>query len=433
MRHLRSLVLAGVALAGLIPAGAFASQARIDVNVIHYPSTIVRYQNLVYGDLGIKNTDGGDLTDFEDNIGTVPGLENSARSMGAHLKLWKNMPGVLGVQLNENATPLSPAYGADHWNRNRNEGVTLLWGHDFGGITGGLQFNRTSSSTATAGLTSTPANWAPAAFSPTVTNSRAAMNSINAALGAEPWNTTGFGGGVSFDWDAYGRRHTADIGVQYRTMSYERELVVPGGTILNESDGNYGIALNARTQFATSDNTYLVPVFNYWSMNLDNRLVDGITPGNDFEAANDVSGWNMGVAESWVLREQDLLTLGFQFGQEDIEYNDARPFGAPFSATYTTTPALFGALEVHPMNWFHVRLGASKAIVSKTEFSNLASATTTELSDSPFGYTMGVGFRIGGRLDIDAVVNQDYAFTGSWLASGNAETPFSRLSATYRF
>src|SRR5687767_1830687 len=117
MRHLRSLALSLAALACFVPAQAFASQARIDglglqsdyvqdyVNVVHYPSTIVRYQNLVYGDLGIKDASGGDLSDFEDNEVTNPALENSARSMGTFLKLWKGMPGVFGVQLNENANP----------------------------------------------------------------------------------------------------------------------------------------------------------------------------------------------------------------------------------------------------------------------------------------------------------------------------------------
>jgi hypothetical protein len=31
------------------------------------------------------------------------------------------------------------------------------------------------------------------------------------------------------------------------------------------------------------------------------------------------------------------------------------------------------------------------------------------------------------------VLNQDFPFTDGWFASGQEETPFSRLSATYRF
>jgi len=444
MRHLRSLLLAGVVLAGLLPAAAFASQARIDalglqsdyvqdyVNVIHYPSTIVRYQNLVYGDLGIKSTDGGDLSEFEDNADTAFGLDNTGRSMGANLKLWKSMPGVFGIQLNENATPLSAAYGAGYWNRNRNEGVNLLWGNDFGGITAGFQFNRTSASREEGGASTEPLPIPPPGPLPDPANSRAGMNAINAALGSQPWNTTGFGGGVSFDWDASGRTHTADLAIQYRSMSYELTEPSGAGTRTEDSDGAYGLAINARTQYATSDNTYLVPVINYWSMNLDNRVKDDGDPTEDFAASNDVSGWSIGLAESWVLRESDLLTLGLNLGQQEVELGDVRVYGDTYKATYSTMPQLFGSVEVHPTNWFHVRVGASKAFSSKLEIEE-AGTTTLELTDAPFGYTLGTGFRIGGRLDLDAVINQDFAFTGAWAASGEQEQPFSRLSATYRW
>ena len=159
MRHLRLLVLSVAALACLVPGQSFASSARIDglglqsdyvqdyVNVWHYPSTIVRYENLVYGDLGIKDETGGDLPEFEDNDSDVPELQNSARSMGTFLKLWKGMPGTLGLALNENASAISPAYGADFWNRNRNESFTLAWGDQIGdgGLAIGLQLNRSES------------------------------------------------------------------------------------------------------------------------------------------------------------------------------------------------------------------------------------------------------------------------------------------------
>ena len=79
-----ALVLSVAALACFTPGPSFASSARIDglglqsdyvqdyVNVWHYPSTIVRYENLVSGDLGIKDESGGDLPEFEDNDADVP-------------------------------------------------------------------------------------------------------------------------------------------------------------------------------------------------------------------------------------------------------------------------------------------------------------------------------------------------------------------------
>lgn len=446
MLHLRTLVLSVAALACFVPAQAFASQARIDglglqsdyvqdyVNVIHYPSTIVRYQNLVYGDLGIKDVPGGDLDEFEDNGIDNPALLNSARSMGAFLKLWKGMPGVFGVQLNENANPFSPAYGAEYWNRNRNESFSLLWGQEFGAIAVGFQVNRSHSSAETGTTISEPFPYLSPALGGSADNSREAMNLVNASLGAEPRNSFGFGGGLTFGWDAYGRRHSADVAVQYRTLSLEQSAGAPGANVTLEDNGNSALALNFRSQFATSDNTYLTPVINYYRLDMGTQLTDEATPANNFDYENTITAWNVGLAESWVLREQDLLTLGFAFGSQEVEYEDPAPAGgSAFEIQYSTTPQIFGAAEIHPMNWFHLRFGASKSLMSKFEAENTTLATSTEIKDSPLGYTVGVGFRIGGRVDLDAVLNQDFPFTGGWFASGQEETPFSRLSATYRF
>jgi hypothetical protein len=442
MRHLRLLVLSVAALACFIPGRSSASSARIDglglqsdyvqdyVNVWHYPSTIVRYENLVYGDLGIKDESGGDLPEFEDNDADVPELQNSARGMGAFLKLWKGMPGTLGLALNENASAISPAYGADFWNRNRNESFTLAWGDQIGdgGLAIGLQLNRSNSRAEDDTDVIAPYDWAPAGIvvPPASGNSREIMNNVNASLGLEPRNSMGFGGGVSFGWDSSNRHHTADVAVQYRTLSLEFATGAPGARIRLEDDGGAALAVNARAQYATSDNTYLTPVINYWTTDMSSELTDEATPANNATFDNTVSGWNIGLAESWVLRENDLLTLGVAFGDESVEY-------APVEISYTTMPQIFGAAEIHPMSWFHVRLGASKSLIATLEAEDTTTGETIEIEDSPLGYTVGVGFRIGGRLDLDAVLNQDFGFTGGWVASGNEETPFSRLSATYRW
>src|SRR5215204_4599333 len=89
MRNLFTKSALVAALVTLVPVAALASQARVQslglqgdfiqdyTNIYAYPSSIVRYQNLVYGDLGTKNVDGGDLSEFEDNGDIVPGLQNS--------------------------------------------------------------------------------------------------------------------------------------------------------------------------------------------------------------------------------------------------------------------------------------------------------------------------------------------------------------------
>jgi hypothetical protein len=444
MRQLRSLALTAlVGFAVLVPVHAQASTARVEgtglqsdylqdyVNVILYPSSIVRYPNLVYGDFGVKNVDGGDLTDFQDNNAN-PALDNAGRGMGAHVTGdW--LPGVWGVQINENHIPLSAAYGAPYYNRNMNEGLTLLWGQKFGGISLGAMYARSSSSFEQGTTDLQPFPWTAPGALPAGANARQIMNGINAALGASPRNTDAFSAGVSFDWNAFGRRHSADVSAQYRTLSLHQEAVIAGNAQVLEDDGGMALSFNARAQMAMSDDSYLVPVFNYYTMDFSTEFTDAATPGVVTSFENTVTGLNFGLAKGWVMRESDLLMLGLALQNQSIEWADPSAFGAAAEVTYSQTPAIFGALEVRPTGWLQLRFGAGSPIFNKLEVTDTASGVETVFKDSEIQYALGLGFRIGGRLDLDAVLNQDFAFTGGWAASGLSEAPLSRLSATYRF
>ena len=443
MRNLFTKSALVAALVTLVPAAALASTARVQSlglqgdyiqdysNVYAYPSSIVRYNNLVYGDLGNKNVDGGDLNDFEDNNEPVPGLQNSGRAMGAYLNTWKWLPGTWGIQINENHNALSQAYGAGYYDRNRNEGITLLWGDKVGGANLGLLIEKASSSSNNGNDVLEPYTGAPAFAPGTPTNARQFMNTINAGLGLDDRNSWGVGAGVTFNWSAWSREQQADIGVHFRDNSLKLEDIGAGQTL--EDNGNSSFSINARAQLAVSDNSYLTPVLNYYSMDRGTKFTDTVTPANNFDFDNSVTGWQIGIAESWVLRESDLLIMGLQANGETVDYDDPAALGAPTKVTYTTTPSIFGALEVHPVGWWHVRLGAGKPVWSKFKAENKTTNASLTLKDSPLQYAFGTGFRLGNRLDLDAVVNQDFAFTGSWGASGNSETPFSSLSMTYRF
>src|SRR5205814_3229643 len=224
-------VLVAAAVATL-PVSAFASSARVEglglqpdyiqdyVNVTTYPSTIVRYQNLVYGDLGVKDVSGGDLSDFNDN-NTNPVLLDAGRSMGAYLgNLWSGRLGVWGVQFNENANPLSPAIGSDRMNRNPNEAFTILWGWKGSSLSLGANLDRSfssnESSNGTTTITLKPFTTG-ALPSLSANNTRQFINGFNAILGSRHFNTFGVGGGISYNWEAMGRQHTLDASVHYRT------------------------------------------------------------------------------------------------------------------------------------------------------------------------------------------------------------------------
>ncbi len=442
MRNLFTKSALVAALVTLVPAAVLASEARVQslglqgdfiqdyTNVYAYPSTIVRYQNLVYGDLGTKDVTGGDLSDFEDNGGPVPALQNGGRAMGAYLNTWKWLPGTWGIQINENHNALSQAYGAGYYDRNRNEGITLLWGNKMGAASVGIALEKANSTTDDGNETIAPYTWVPPSLPGSANNARQSMNAVNASLGAEDRNSWGVAGGVTFNWEGFGRQHQADVAVHYRDNSLKLEDLA--AQTLLEDNGNTSWAINARAQMAVSDNSYLTPVINWYSMDRGTKYTDGATPANNFNYDASVTGIQVGLAESWVLRESDLLVLGVSFNHQSVTYDD--PSVGPFEISYNTTPTVFGALEVHPASWWHVRMGAGKPVWSKLKSTDTTPGGATQTTkDSPIQYAVGTGFRLGNRLDLDAVVNQDFAFTGGWAASGTSETPFSTLSMTYRF
>jgi hypothetical protein len=55
------------------------------------------------------------------------------------------------------------------------------------------------------------------------------------------------------------------------------------------------------------------------------------------------------------------------------------------------------------------------------------------VSDGAATASFGIGWAVMDNLNIDAVINQDILFSGTYMISGVAETLSSKLSATYRF
>jgi hypothetical protein len=300
----------------------------------------------------------------------------------------------------------------------------------------GLSLEKSNSKTESATDIVEPYTWSPASLTVPLAagNARQAMNSVNAQLGAEDRNSWGVGAGWTLGWNMSGRDQSLDLGIHYRDNSLKIEDI--GAQTTLEDNGNTSIAVNARAQMAISDNSYLTPVVNYYTMGRGTKFTDAANPANNTDFDATVSGLQIGIAESWVLRESDLLVMGINYNNQTVEYDDpavAVPLASPFKITYNQAPAIFGALEVHPSSWFHVRMGAGKPVFSELTVENKTTGAKTKAKDSPLQYAFGAGFRIGNRLDLDAVVNQDFAFTGSWFGSGNSEVPFQQLSMTYRF
>jgi hypothetical protein len=429
-------------LACALPSVAMASSARVQslglqgdyvldyANVPYYPSAIVRYQNLVYGDLGVKDASDGndDLSDFNDNAFN-PALVDRGRGMGLLLgNLFGGKIGTFGFYMNENATPLSPALGAEYINRNSNEAWNVVWGYKFSNMALGLQINRSYSSYEDDESKFAPYTAGSGLSGITDLNARQVFNYLASNVGAFDWNTMGAAAGFSFDWDNDGRSSFADVGLAVRQYSMEQTDKTGPSTF--EDDGGLSFAFNGRAHIETAENFHLVPVVNYYTIDLSTK--ETALPS----LTNKMNGLNLGLAGQWKLRESDWLTAGVSFQSVTGDFDD--PAGGPKAEfDYTTMPNFFAALESNLWSWFTLRLGASKPWYSKLTLKGaladvVSGVGETEIKDSPFQYSVGAGFHLG-RVDLDAVLNQDFAFTGSYLGSGNSEIPFTRLSATYRW
>lgn len=449
------LVLALLVVA--LPHVASASSARVEglglqndyvmdyTNVFVYPSLVGQYQNLVYGDLGRKDVTGGTLSDFQDN--NQSNTNDANRAMGAILgNLWGGKAGVWSLHFNENATPMSAALGAQYFNRNANEALDLIWGYKFQKMSLGITLNKSYSSEELQNGTLilrpfTPGN---ATVAPSgAFNARQFYNVIASVVGAQDWNSTGVGAGATFDLGESDHPTTLDVSGQLRWLTQEQSDTT-NATILAQDQGGVSYAVNARLHWGKSEDFHLMPVVNYYRMDLGVEGSDR-TGATNYSFDRTATGFAGALVGSWKLRDSDWFWLGanYEMSKMDLEGVAGAIFdpvtgaqisdGGHVEVNYQNAPGIFGALESSLWPWFTVRLGAGKPLFSTLKITDKdAPELETKYKDSPLQYSVGVGFHFA-KIDIDALVNQDFAFTGGYLASGNTETPFSKLSATYRW
>jgi hypothetical protein len=452
-----------VLLASALPGAAMASSTRVQSlglqgdyimdysNVQMYPSAIVRYQNLVYGDLGVKDaTDGvNDLSEFQDNNASF--LSDEDRAMGVILgNLFGGKIGSLGIFMNENAAPFSQALGAQYYDRNLNEAWNVVWGYKFSQLAVGLKFDRSYSSFESTVQDSLGQVFKPiesifgfaSPFAPG-NNGRQIFNEFALAFGSLPFNTMGFGGGFTYNFDMNGKPSFLDLSGEVRR--YQLEVTDKDADPLGDvkDNGSMSFAFNARAHLATSEDFEVVPVVNFYSIDqsIKETVLDVSAQVADTTSKIKATGFNVGVAGQWKLRESDWLTLGLAYQSVKLDAVDT-PFD--ILVKYTTMPNVFASLESNLWPWLTLRLGASKPVFSKLKLEDDAAdfaelfgfglpTGTVEIKDSPFQYSVGLGFHLG-HVDVDALLNQDFIFTGGALAGNdNSEIPFTRLSATYRW
>ncbi len=133
-----------------------------------------------------------------------------------------------------------------------------------------------------------------------------------------------------------------------------------------------------------------------------------------------------------------VAAIGLEWEDSEVKVKGA---GSKDTFNRVAIPVNF-AVEHQTFKKVQTRVGLAKAIYDSSEFkTNDADGDGTTgdtlkeegVLDGPATVSAGLGWAVADNLMLDAVINQDVLFTGTYVVSGVAETLSSQLSATYRF
>ena len=418
------LVVLGLALLVALPVVASAQTSRIEgmaiqgdyikdyTSIYTYPSTITNVGNLIYGELGAST--GGAPRDRA--VGAVMGdwFEGRYGVFGIHMRQ-------LTPQLGQGDTtsasaPSEPLPGTtlrlgDDPNRNGNEQFDIMWGKKFGTTSFGVRLNRSFGELE---LDNTGLDISSLKFD---------FNQADPNLSRNV-----FGVGAGLTWEM-GPSSNVDIAAQYQSRTFE--VKDSTGVTVAEDNGKTAYQVAARMQWQWQPNVMVMPVFKWYSYNLSTNIVGAVPRTTD----NTLKGWQIGAAGNWTVGSNDLFVLGLTFAQNKID-QEADVFGLGFAngtVTESFSPQIFAALETHVNNWLTLRFGGNKGTWYNLDVNDKSRPETITFHSSPFNMSLGAGVKVG-SLQLDGVMNNQFAHNGLYFLTGNPTSPlFTKVTATYPF
>ncbi len=194
-------------------------------------------------------------------------------------------------------------------------------------------------------------------------------------------------------------------------------LCAAGPSGVGESDAGANISLLAR-HHASAGGGKLLTTFQI-------ILRDTSTKGSDRTSTRIV----LGTALNSKPKPDTLLVAGIRIVSVSTEVTVAGTKGTTDNVRIPVNVAI----ENQTFKKVKTRVGLSKNIYNTAEDATVVGTTITTVTDGAATVSMGFGWAVADNLMLDAVVNQDVLFTGSYLVSGVPESLSSKLSATYRF
>lgn len=391
-------------------------------NIFWYPTSVVRQNNLVLAELGQNSDNGGEIDEVE--------------ALDQSFTVIRNFPriGAIAFQFAQNQQEVFT--GGSNMN---NEQFDLIWGRAFSKLDLALRFDLTSSKFEN--TTSAPSSFSAEGFSPF---DAILLDPIPAFVTADPnavidnieINTMGITPAIALH---FGEDDRLEAAATFRTFSFERTETPVGQSWSDQGNASY--ALQARAFLHRSGTHTWIPAAWYVNDDLSWEMT-GLQP-TTVAADETYKFYGVGMSDNMRVNDNNLLLFGVAFGEAKHSYErtDANGGGAVTDVrthedTSTGLPLFFASLETDATRWLKVRLGASRSWLrlksEEADFGAPAATTTDEITVADFNFGMGLGIRFN-NLDIDMTLNDQFPLSGGYILSGNSETPFNRVSATYHF
>lgn len=391
-------------------------------NMFHYPTSVVRQNNVVWAELG--NNPSADINDvdFDDQAFTVV----------------RNFPRLGSIAFQMKQSALNSSVASSNLN---NEQLDIIWGKEFSSFDFAIRLDITNSrfeydDNTPAGFQASGANFS---FDPYPFGAAFFEDAIIGNPGDVELNTYGITPAIAIHMDNDDRFEAA---ATYRRYTLDRsESPTPGETW--EDGGNASYAILARAILHRGGTHTWYPAA--WYVNDDlSWEATGIGALGPRSADESYKQFGIGISDNMRVNSDNLLLWGVMFAQakhtyERTDNNDG--VSAPgdtrnLEEKATMMPLVFAAIETQATSWLTVRIGGSRSMLTeREEFTDFGAApfTSTEKTRlSEFNFSIGTGIKWN-NLDIDMTLNEEFPLSGGYILSGDESTPFTRVSATYHF
>lgn len=403
-------------------------------NIYTYPTSVVRQNNLVLAELGTNSFNDGEINEVSTDEQSYTVIRNFPRLGSIAFQMAQSQTDVLDGSSNLN-----------------NEQLDLIWGRGFSNLdfavrldvtNSSLEFDDTVTGNPTTGFEYHGASFfdlnqsifgptSPypfgGAFAPDLIVDNPSDVELN-TYGITPSIALHFGDDDRFEAAATYRRFTLDRSTTPATETFE-------------DGGNASYSIFARAILHRGGTHTWYPAA--WYVNNDLSWEVGGVLANPVAADETYKHYGVGISDNMRVNDNNLLLWGVMIAQNKHEYERtdqnvggvATDFASAEDKT-TVLPLVFAALETEATSWLKIRIGASRGHlvdrVETTDFGTPAENTVTKARTSDFNLGIGTGIRWN-NLDIDMTLNQQFPLSGGYILSGNEETPFNRVSATYHF